>query len=360
RQTAGNRCLTAIVCNGWGPVYPANEMEPTEPSSPPTPVPPDPLDNRETYLQKLNRYLMLTLSIPERAARALGGMVGGTTLLLCNTLLPNMVRNSSSYHFTMGMFQSFLVRNLAGMREVDTAELQENFVHRKMVGTGLEAAGLLTMHLSPVWVFAIASDAAKGGKVFLQRLVSELKDNGVIDPERNPESLEQILQAIDDVGHRGATAIDTPPMSMQEISDLASELRTSVGSLAGNSASLLPRFEEIWDQISAVAKKENLSREQVLGMLSVSAASIAGTGFNTAGAVSKTGYAIVDEVILTDYKNTLGEISEEGALSYMNNHMRPFVANAQQQFDFRRETWTQRKLGPMLGKFFSKLRSGKP
>ncbi len=334
-------------------------MDPNEPSSLPVVSPPDPTESRETYLQKLNRYLMLSLSIPERAARALSGMVGGMTLLLCNTLLPNMVRNSSSYHFTMGMFQSFLVRNLAGMSEVETVKLQDNFVHRKMLGTGLEAAGLLTMHFSPVWVFAIASDAAKGGKVFLQRLVTELKENDVIDKDRNPESLEQILQAIDDFGRRGATAIDTPPLSASEINDLASELRDSVGNLANNSVNLLPRFEEIWNQISLVAKKENLSREQVLGMLSVSAANIAGTSFNTAGAVTKTGYAFLDEEILSGYKSSLTDINDEGALNYMNNHMRPFVANAQQQFDFSRDTWTQRKLKELLGKFVNKLKSGK-
>ena len=334
-------------------------MEPTTPATPPAEIPPDPSENPDTYLTRLNHYLMLSLSIPERAARALSGMVGGMTILLCNTFLPNMVRNSSSYHFTMGMFQSFLVRNLAGMSDVEAVKLQDRFIHRKMVGTGLEAAGLLTMHFSPVWVFAIASDAAKGGKVFLQRLIAELKDNGVIDKERNPESLEQILAAIHEVGRKGATAIDTPPLSMQEINELASELRISVSALADNSASLLPRFEEIWNQITLVARKENLTREQVLGMLSVSAASVAGTSLGTAGAMGKTGYALLDEVILTEYKNTLVTITEEGALTYMNKHMRPFLLNAQEQFDFSKDTWTQRKLKEVLGKFISKLKSGR-
>ncbi|MEQ9210935.1 MAG: hypothetical protein RLN96_14060, partial [Pseudomonadales bacterium] len=189
--------------------------------------------------------------------------------------------------------------------------------------------------------------------------VNELKDHGVIDPKRNPESLEQILQAIDEVGRRGATAIDTPPLSMGEINALAAELRASAGSLANNSASLMPRFEDIWNQISMVAKKENLSREQVMGILSVSAANIAGTGINTAGAVGRTGYAFLDEVVLADYKSTLAEIGNEGALNYLNNHMRPFVLNAQQHFDFSKDTWTQRTLGKLWSNFIDKLKSGK-
>jgi hypothetical protein len=230
-------------------------------------------------------------------------------------------------------------------------ELKDRFVHRKLLGTSLEAAGLLTMHLSPVWVFAIASDAAKGGQVFLQRLVHHLKENEVIEPDSYPESLEQILQSIHEMGQHGATAIDTPPLSLGEIKDLADELRHSASSLTKNTTALLPRFESIWNQISLVARKENLSMEQVLGMLSVSAASIAETGIGTAGAVGKTGYNLLNDVLLSDYKATLTELSDEGALTYMKTNMQPFLENAQSHFDFKKETWTQRWFKNAISKF---------
>jgi len=79
------------------------------------------------------------------------------------------------------------------------------------------------------------------------------------------------------MGRLGATAIDTPPLSMVEVEELAAQLRESTASLRINSLNLLPRFEAIWDQISQVASQENLSTEQILGMLSVSAASLAQT-----------------------------------------------------------------------------------
>ncbi|MCH7815489.1 MAG: hypothetical protein IIC60_02855 [Proteobacteria bacterium] len=48
------------------------------------------------------------------------------------------------------MFQTFLIRNVAGMDRAATGiEFEEKFVHRKLLGTSLEAAGLLTLHLSP-------------------------------------------------------------------------------------------------------------------------------------------------------------------------------------------------------------------
>jgi len=311
---------------------------------------------KQKFDSKIAHYLALTLSIPERTARALSAIIGGGTILLTKTLIPGAIKNTSSYHFTVGMFQTFLVQNVAGMSEVRTnTELKEKFVHRKLLGSSLEAAGLLTMHFSPVWVFAIASDTARGGQVFLSRLVHHLKENGVISASSNPESLEQILQSIQDVSHQSAAAIDTPPLSKQEIQDLANELRSSAAKLTENSSNMLPRFETLWNQITLVAKKENLSLAQILGMLSVQAAAVSGTGIGTAGALGKTGYGIVDEMILTEYRETLQGISDEGATNYLSNHMQPFLSNARSHFDFNNETATQKFLGSFFGKFRAKM-----
>ncbi len=298
--------------------------------------------NPDTYLDRLNHYLALSFSLPERLARALGSLIGGSTLLLTKTLIPSAVKNSNSYRFTFGMFQTFLIKNVAQLDDFQTdTELQEHFLNRKLLGTSLEAAGLLTMHLSPVWIFAIASDAAKGGQVFLNRLVHHLKEHDVIAEDSNPESLEQVLLSIHDMGRLGATAIDTPPLTMLEVEELAAQLRESTASLRKNSANLLPRFEAIWNQISQVASQENLSTEQVLGMLSVSAASIAQTSVGTAGALGKTGFYFLDEIILNDYKETLADISDTGYLGYMQQNMQPFVQNAQSHFNFKNETRSQ-------------------
>lgn len=305
-------------------------------------LPPPPV-SRPTHLEQLNHYLALTFSLPERTARALGAIIGGSTLLLSKALLPNSIKDSNSYHFTLGMFQTFLIRNVAGIDNAATnAELGDKFLQRKLLGTSLEAAGLLTMHLSPVWVFAIAADAARGGQVFLQRLVGHLKENGVIAQSSNPQSIEQVLQAIANMGQKGATFVDTPPLSRGEIKTLADELRQSTTKLTRDSGKLLPDFEAIWNQIALIAKKENLSTEQVMGILSVSAASVTRSGMGTADAVGRTGAVILDEMILQDYRETLAAIGEMGALGYIKTHMQPFLANARSHFDFSQDTGSQR------------------
>lgn len=333
------------------------------PAQLPAPIPeslPEQLgDEDQTYFNRLSHYLTLTLSLPERSARALSALVGGSTYLLSETLLPSALRNTSSYRFTLGMFQTFLIRNVAGIdSETRTEALQERFVQRKLLGTSLETAGLLTMHLSPVWIFAIASDAAKGGQVFLQRLVSALKENKVISEDSSPESLEQILQAIHDMGRQGATAIDTPPLSTTEIKHMADELRASTVHLTRNSAQLLPRFESLWNQINLIAQREKMSVEQILGILSVHAASATQTGLCTVGAVGKTGYQLIDEVLIADYKQTLDGISEVGAWDFLRNNMSPFLNNAQSHFDFSQETRTERWLKSVFRRIAAKIRAG--
>lgn len=316
------------------------------------PAPPSP----PAWAGRLGRALSLTLSLPERTARALAALAGGGALLLTRTLLPGAVKNSTSYRFTLGMFQTFLVRNVAGMAAVEgEAELKDRFTQRKLLGSSFEAAGLLTMHLSPVWVFAVASDAARGGQVFLRRLVFHLKEHRVIAPDRDPRTLEQILEAVHDMGREGAGAVDMPPMSREELGEVAAELRRSAAALAENSAKLLPRFESLWDQIGRAAEREDLSVARVLGLLSVSAASLAGAGAGTVRAVGEAGYGILDEMVIDDYKASLDRIAEQGAAAYVGGHMRPFVENARAHFDFGRESWTQRRLKGPIDRLLARL-----
>lgn len=289
------------------------------------------------YLQRLGRFLELTLSLPERSARALGALVGGTTLVLGNTVMPGSVRGSTSYRFTVGMLQTFLLRNVAGMDDLTTQAPEVAFLQRKMLGASLEAAGLLTMHFSPVWVFALASDTARGGQVFFSRLIHFLKAHQVIPTDHDPRSIEQLLEAIQDMAERGAAAFDMPPLSRGDLQQLLAELRHLSSVLANRSAALLPSFESLWNQILEVANAEKMSVEEVMGILAINA----GKGRQTAEALGKTSAALLDELLLEEYRSTLEDIRRTGAINYLRWNMEPFFTNALSHFDFRRPSRTE-------------------
>ena len=160
-------------------------------------------------------------SLPERTIRSLAAMTGGTASLLTDTLFPDALRGTTIYRVLVGDMQRFIVEKVAqvdpsgckageGPVVPDGADAQ--FVVRKVAGTALESAGLFAMHVSPLWVFAIASDAAAGGSVFLNRLVAQLKANGVIEPEANVAGLADLLDAVQHGAGKSVSAFDTPPM----------------------------------------------------------------------------------------------------------------------------------------------------
>jgi hypothetical protein len=93
----------------------------------------------------------------------------------------------------------------------------------------------------------------------------------------------------------------------------------------------------------------------ILGMLSVHAANIPESGLGTAGAVGKTGYAILDEVILSDYKETLQSIAKTGTREYMRAHMAPFMLQARTHFDLNQETMSQKWFSRAVSRLKDKL-----
>src|SRR5439155_20421913 len=137
------------------------------------------------------KYLIFTLSLPERALRSTVGLVGGAANEAASLLVPRAFRDSKSYQALIQQNLDYLRKNVGGVRRPaedaqDTAPADpspdsrppdqvENYVARKAVGSFVDAAGLLTFHLSPVVLLALLSDLAHGSNAFLKELAQELK-----------------------------------------------------------------------------------------------------------------------------------------------------------------------------------------
>ena len=114
------------------------------------------------FSEAVRQRVTRVLSLSERAVRALSAVAVGTSTLLTETLFPEALRGTTTYRVTIGLMQQFIIERVAGMgRELaeGQVELGDDYAQRKMVGTALEAAGLLTVGFSPLWVLAIAGDA---------------------------------------------------------------------------------------------------------------------------------------------------------------------------------------------------------
>jgi hypothetical protein len=293
-------------------------------------------------------------SLPERLVRSAAAVVGGTSLLVTETLFPEVVKDSTTYRVVVGNLQKFMIARVAQVEYFAASEEEQvidGYIGRKLAGNVLEMAGLMTMRFSPVWVFAVAGDAAAGGKVFLDRLSTNLKQHGVIDPESDPEDVVGLLDAIQQASSSSATVMDTPPLTREQLVDLAGDLTDGYGRMFSQSQSLLSRFEALQSRMEQTAGDEGLSVEAVSGVMAIDVASLTNAGIGTTMAVGQTGVELFGEKILASYERTLDELNSQGAGAYLNRYMKPFMDAAVEHFDPNKSTWTQDMLlgRPVVG-----------
>jgi len=294
----------------------------------------------------LENYL---LSFPERAIRSAAALVGGTSLLLTETLLPDVIRSTTTYRVLIGDLQKTLITRVAQVQlagdSTETA-ITDEYMQKKLVGTSLEAIGLLTIRFSPVWALAIIGDAAGGGQVFLGRLSQNLKANGIIDAQSAPKSVTELLAAIQNAAHASVRAIDTPPLTGAELTAVTDELAASYGDMGSKSQQILSRINLIGTRMEEVAGDQDLSYEQVGGIMTVDAVSLSQSTLGAGLALSQTSGELFVEQILSSYGRTLDRISQQGPGAYLSESMTPFLEAALNHLDPGRSTWTEDNLIP--------------
>jgi len=307
-----------------------------------------------SWLDAVRERVGYMLSLPERTVRSLAAVGGGTTSLLTETLFPEVLRGTTLYRIFLGDTQKFVIEKIAQIQKegasregVDATDPQ--YVHKKMIGGALETAGLFAMHFSPLWVFAIAGDAAAGSGVFLHRLIEQLKRNGVIAEDAQVHGLEDLIAAMQDASRTSATAIDTPPLSREEVSKLANDMTESYSRMFSKATDLVPRLETIWERMREVATRENISLSRLGGILTVDAAAWGKKGIGSVLAVGQTGASLFGDKILDSYVRTLDSVAKEGVSSYLRERMTPFLQAATAHFDRGKKTWTESLATKVLG-----------
>jgi hypothetical protein len=303
------------------------------------------------FFQSALRSFGYLVSLPERTMRSLAAVAGGTTSLLTDTLFPDALRGTTLYKIFVGDAQRFIISKVAQVEQESSADAANNpasgadYVPRKIVGGALETAGLFAMHFSPLWVFAIAGDAAAGTSVFLQRLVDQLKKNGVVPPDTQVTGLADLLGVIDDTSRKSAAAIDTPPLSREELTKLADDMLASYGQVFTKATNLLPRMESIWEQMLKVADRQNVSLDTLSGILTIDVADWAKKGVGAVLAFGQTGTDLLGENILDSYASTLDKVSSQGVTEYVSQRMTPFLQCAMGHFNPGKASWTESLMG---------------
>src|SRR5690349_5373927 len=117
------------------------------------------------------------LSLPERVLRSASALAAGLIREIGNVTLPKPVRRTKLYETLVDSTLRFLIVEVGQVEGTYPAEgrLAEKFLLKRVVGDGIDIAGLAAFHASPVWVLAALADISGAGRQLLDEISASLK-----------------------------------------------------------------------------------------------------------------------------------------------------------------------------------------
>lgn len=305
---------------------------------------PEPLKRVGKALWDVSLY---TLSIPERYIRGLTALTGGMLKETSDLVLPDFVRDTTTYNIFVGNLLRFAVENVGGVEGLYEDEgLEGEYATRKLLGNAIEGVGIATVHVSPLWVFAFFADSVKGGQAYLDRLQDELVEKGYIESNKLSGSLQELLDGLEKTTSSFAQNIDTPPLSREEIMGNVDEIRESIGELfsrTGRTAGdVTSEVANVMQDFLDTATEEGQSLLELGGVLTLQATSRAKQAAGVAVTAPQVAGKMLYENILGYYKDTLSDIHEHGYARVVSETIDPYGNAIINQFSADKETWTEK------------------
>jgi hypothetical protein len=268
------------------------------------------------------------LSVPERVVRSLAALVGGLVHESAQLLLPRLVRRSRLYEASAKNLLRVTIELVGGVEGASTAEPGGGvgqLAVRKGAGNIVELGSIAAFGFSPLWLLAAASDLARGSRVYLDALVAELKVAGVLAPEAEFGSVDELLGALEHGSGTAARLVDMPPLEVAELRSSMAELRANVDDL--------PSPDELalaYEGLRRAARAEGRS------LLEVS------TGIGLAFLLSAQ--SLSREHLVVPYREDWSPLRDEGFAAYAGRVAQPYGRAVESHFDPKRSTWTEQGL----------------
>lgn len=282
-------------------------------------------------------------SLPERTARAGAALTGGIIYETTEVVLPLAVRRSRLYQAVVGRLLRIMIELVGGVEGVyPAAEMPvRELLVRKTAGNVVELSSFVAVGWSPVWLLAGASDLVGGTKVYLRTLVGELKDTGVLAPDADVASFEELLNSLEGTSGALADTVDVPPLDVSSVRASWQELRQQAADLP-DAASL----EGIFAGLQLAARQEDRSVLEVSSMVAL-------------GAV-RSGVKLGSVHVFDYYRRALRTIIEEGLISFLRRTSTPYLTRAGSHFDPRSITHSERLVRHWTGRRRTATDEGSP
>jgi hypothetical protein len=270
------------------------------------------------------------LSLPERVVRAVVALAGGAVHETAQLVLPRLVRRSRLYEATAKNVLRIAIELVGGVERAPASGGADvtagQLAVRKGAGNVVELASVAAFGFSPLWLLAAASDILRGSRVYVEELTQELKAAGVLAPEVEVTSVDELLGVLERGTGRTAALVDIPPVEL-------AELRTSIAELVAERDSLPSAAElaRLYEGLRRTAAAEGRP------LLEVSAG--IGLAFLlSARDVSRTH-------LVVPYREDWRPLRKEGFGAYACRVGSPYARAVAGHFDPSRPTWTERLIG---------------
>ena len=290
---------------------------------------------------------LYSISLPERYFRGLTGLLGGMLHETTELLIPDFVKDTTTYNIFVGNLLRFAVENIGEVEGIYNDDgLDEDYASRKLLGNAIEGIGIATVHMSPLWIFAFFADSVKGGKIYLKRLRAELIEKGYIDSENESDSIQDLLEGIERTTTSFAQNIDTPPLSRDEIMDNLEEIQDSIGGLFSKTGRVAG---DVKDEISNLmqdfletASEEDQTLMELSGVMTLQVTNRAKKAIAVATTAPQVAGKILYENILVYYSDTLSDINQRGYAVVASETIEPYGGAIIKHFSSEKETWTEK------------------
>jgi hypothetical protein len=290
-------------------------------------------------------------SIPERFLRSLTALGSGAAREVSEVILPARVLRSRLYRSLVGSTLRFLIEQVGqiqGAYPADYEAIPSDFLVRRTAGNVVELAGIASFRASPVWVLAALADLAGVGRELIQEMAAALQKEGLLEPGRTFETVDQLLDGLERTSGRLAETVNTPPFDVASLRAEWSELRREASSLP-KAAIPVDRLYKQWRDLQQEAVAQGRSVLQLSSVMALAAVRELPENVRwLSRAVQicswRTGEVLASG-LLDHYRKSLAEIREVGYLRYWLREFRPYLDGAVRQFSMDRVTTTERLLG---------------
>jgi len=248
------------------------------------------------------------ISLPERLVRACAAGLGGALYQISLLLLPGWVRGSRLYQATVERVLRITVELVGGVRGVFPPEEipVRQLAVRKAAGNVVELLSFVAVGWSPLWLLAAAADVTGGTQFYLRMLVEDLRREGILPPNAQVGSVDELFTFFEEGLGQAADTIDVPPLNLADMRASWRKLRDNTHRLPNPN-----QLARIYHDLQAVTQQEGRSIYTTSSLIALGAL--------------RTGVRMGNSHVFDYYREALDSIRSDGLDGYVRRVTVPYL-----------------------------------